>query len=235
MGHKPVTEVSFYQPPNILNEGYCKSKPKYVESKKTCHSQPSSFEKSSSHRSEYDRIAIQEYNKHALSMDYTPYVTKETYTTPRPPAVFPYPPILPESTNPSQYINCILPSPPPQSKDTFLLYQDCFNLPSHVVLQYMLTFPQNSVILLQNELNNDFWNNVSESTFSIYLNNNSENPPQIQSNSSLRTTLASKFLAGTKYVVIKCTSDDCSLVHPRKVYEDNQGSFPIYTLFPTTN
>ena len=74
---KPLKEVSFYQPPNILNEGYCKSKPKYVESKKTCHSQPSLLEKSFSHRSEYDRIAIQEYNKHALSMDYTPYFTKD--------------------------------------------------------------------------------------------------------------------------------------------------------------
>ena len=73
MGNKPVTGQS----PNNLNEGYCKSKPKYVESKKTCHSQPSSLEKSFSHRSEYDRIAMHEYNKHALSMDYTPYFTKD--------------------------------------------------------------------------------------------------------------------------------------------------------------
>ena len=29
-------------------------------------------------------------------MDYTPYVTKETYTTPRSPTVVPYPPVSPE-------------------------------------------------------------------------------------------------------------------------------------------
>ena len=232
MGNKPVTEVSFYQPPNNLNEGYCKSKPKYVESKKTCHSQPSSLEKSFSHRSEYDRIAIQEYNRHALSMDYTPYVTKETYTTPspspRPPTVVTYPPVL-SKNNPSQYFNCPLPSGRPQSKDTFLLYQDCLNFPSHLAVQYVLNCPQNSKILIQNELNNDFWSNdpVENGNFMIYLN---EKPL-----SSVSKKVASRFLNGSKYVVIKCTSDGCSNVDAVKVHENNQGSIPIYTLFPNPN
>ena len=58
---------------------------------------------------------------------------------------------------------------------------------------------------------------------------------------TVTTHVISKFLAGSKYVVLKCTSSDCSIIASDSdsdsvnVYTDTQGSFPIYTLFPPTN